>query len=641
MNKTILVLLAVFLLSSFAQAHVFDDLSADEIAMTIKIIRDSGKFSPEVRFPVVKRQEPRKKDWLRGKAGSQREAYVAVFDFKSSEMSELVIDLNAKKIRSTKVLPGIKPPILMEEYERAREIARADVRWQKAMRRRGFADLGDVFLDIWGPGLLRGEERQPGQRLVRAVSYKKKDSKNVYSRPIDGIVVTIDLSNMKVASVWDIEEPPVAAGSKELGKDQQPLLDPPLAPIETKMPTGPSYKVSGQEVSWHRWKFRFSMDPLQGLQLFHVRYRDMEKERSIIYKISLSEMLVPYGNANKTWSFRNAFDVGEYGLGKTLHPLVAGQDVPEYATLFDTPMADDLGGPAQVIKGVALYERDSGILWKHRNSENGDSDLRRGRELIITFMTTIGNYDYGLNYVLGLDGSIRVEAQLTGILLAKGTTLDSNPCETGCQPLVEKNVLAPPHQHFFNFRIDFDIDGPKNRAAEMNVRALPVGKANPDGNAFELVNSVLLSEKSAIRDVDSASARKWKVFNPASKNATGHPRSYALIPKETAVPFLHPENQMRQRAKFIEHQMWFTAYNDDEMSGAHPYPTTAPPGEGLPKYVANDERLTDSDVVMWYTFGVTHIPHPEEWPIMNVHRTGFTLMPVNFFSENPAMTLRE
>jgi primary-amine oxidase len=41
--------------------------------------------------------------------------------------------------------------------------------------------------------------------------------------------------------------------------------------------------------------------------------------------------------------------------------------------------------------------------------------------------------------------------------------------------------------------------------------------------------------------------------------------------------------------------------------------------------------------VLWYTFGVTHVPRPEEWPIMNLQKTGFTLMPVNFFSENPAM----
>lgn len=646
-NRTIALFgaLAPILLLSASPAsaakHAFDDLSAEEIAAAVKIVRDTGKFSSDVRFPVVKRQEPKKGDWLSGKAKDQRQAYVAVFDFKSSLMSELTLDLKAKQLLSKKDLPGIKPPLLLEEYDRARQIAKADPRWQQAMKKRGFANLDDVFLDIWAPGLIRPEENKPGQRLLRGVSYKK-EGKNVYGRPIDGVIVTVDLSQKKVVSVWDIEMPPVAAGSKQFGVDQQTKLDPPLARLESKMPDGPSFKIDGQEISWNHWKFRYSMDPMQGLQLFHVRYVDEGQERSVIYKLSLADMLVPYGIPEKTWSFRAAFDVGEYGLGKTLHPLVAGQDVPMHAALLDTPVADDLGGEAQVIKGAAIYERDAGILWKHRNAENGDTDLRHARQLVVTFMTTIGNYDYGINYIFGLDGSIRVETQLTGILLAKGTAMERNPCDAGCEPLAEKYILTPQHQHFFNFRIDFDIDGAKgNRAAETNVHAIPKGPENPDGNAFELVNTMLTREKNSARDVDFKSARKWKVYNTDSRNALNHPRGYALFPEETAFSYMHPSNQIRQRARFVEHQAWFTAFKDDESSAAHPYPTTAPAGAGLPKYISNNESLNGADVVMWYTFGVTHIPHPEEWPIMNTHRTGFTIQPMNFFSQNPAIGVRE
>jgi Cu2+-containing amine oxidase len=35
--------------------------------------------------------------------------------------------------------------------------------------------------------------------------------------------------------------------------------------------------------------------------------------------------------------------------------------------------------------------------------------------------------------------------------------------------------------------------------------------------------------------------------------------------------------------------------------------------------------------------GVTHIPSPEEWPLMPVHRAGFKLVPAGFFARNPAM----
>jgi primary-amine oxidase len=47
--------------------------------------------------------------------------------------------------------------------------------------------------------------------------------------------------------------------------------------------------------------------------------------------------------------------------------------------------------------------------------------------------------------------------------------------------------------------------------------------------------------------------------------------------------------------------------------------------------------VDNTDVVVWYTFGVTHIPRPEEWPVMPVHRTAFKLLPVSFFSRSPAL----
>jgi primary-amine oxidase len=35
--------------------------------------------------------------------------------------------------------------------------------------------------------------------------------------------------------------------------------------------------------------------------------------------------------------------------------------------------------------------------------------------------------------------------------------------------------------------------------------------------------------------------------------------------------------------------------------------------------------------------GVTHIPRPEEWPVMVCHKAGFKLMPSGFFVRNPAL----
>lgn len=645
MKKLLFVMTCVsmFSLSVWAKSpkSPFDDLSADEIKNVIHIIKDSGKFDSDIRFPVIRQKEPAKALWLKGEANDHRQAYAAIFDFKKSLMTEIVVDLKSEKILSTKDLPGIKPPVLIEEYERARKLVLSNEEWKKAILSRGLK-IEDVLVDVWAPGLMRAAELKPGQRLLRGVTYIKKHGKNFYSRPVEGVLATVDLSQNKVISVLDVGAKPIAPMSKEFDEASNGPIDQSLKPLISSQPNGPSYQIDGQEITWSKWKFRYSMDPLQGLQIQQVRFDDGTKERSILYKISLAEMLVPYGDPQKTWSFRNAFDVGEYGLGKTLHPLELGKDVPAIAQLLDVVLSDDLGNEPITIKGVAIYEKDGGLLWKHRNAENGDTDLRKNRQLVMTFMTTIGNYDYGINYIFNLDGTIKIDVQLTGILLAKGTEITQNPCIAGCNPLVEKLVLAPNHQHFFNFRIDFDVDGAAgNTPAEMNVEAIKSRKENPDGNGFAMINTVLATEKNAQRNLHLPTARKWKVFNRESKNSLGHPRGYALMPEESAVPYLTPDNQIRKRAQFINHHAWFTAFNDDEMSAAALFPTTAPMGEGLPKYIANDEKLDGQDVVMWYTFGVTHVPRPEEWPIMNVHHTGFTLMPVNFFSENQGMKVPE
>ena len=94
--------------------------------------------------------------------------------------------------------------------------------------------------------------------------------------------------------------------------------------------------------------------------------------------------------------------------------------MPENATLIDAVFVDDFGKPVVNKNVVAVYERDGGLLWKHFDMYQGGQYGRRGRELVIGFVTTISNYDYGLSWVFRQDGTLKLEADLTGIMLAKG-----------------------------------------------------------------------------------------------------------------------------------------------------------------------------------------------------------------------------
>jgi primary-amine oxidase len=55
--------------------------------------------------------------------------------------------------------------------------------------------------------------------------------------------------------------------------------------------------------------------------------------------------------------------------------------------------------------------------------------------------------------------------------------------------------------------------------------------------------------------------------------------------------------------------------------------------------VAANRSIDDCDVVVWYTLGITHIPRPEEYPVMPVHKAGFLVVPNSFFTGNPAIGL--
>lgn len=47
---------------------------------------------------------------------------------------------------------------------------------------------------------------------------------------------------------------------------------------------------------------------------------------------------------------------------------------------------------------------------------------------------------------------------------------------------------------------------------------------------------------------------------------------------------------------------------------------------------AQDMPLADADPVIWYSFGVTHAPRVEDFPIMPVEVVGFALKPDGFFA---------
>jgi primary-amine oxidase len=629
------------LLCAAEATHPLDPLDQSEIARTVKILQSKPDFPKTALFSTIHLNEPPKNEVLDFKAGSafRREAFAIIFDRVQNKTYEAVVSLGANKVTLWKPIEGVQPLVFFGEYETVQKIVKADKRWQEAMRKRGITDFDKVAVDGWAAGEL--DPRFTG-RLLRGLTFLKGDSVNYYGRPIEGVTVLVNMNTQKVVELIDTGVVPIAKHSqdfdeKSIGKQrQQPK------PLSIRQPQGVSFQVNGHEVRWQKWRLRYSMHPREGLVLHTVNYDDDGRIRPILYRASLSEMVVPYGDPDVNWRWRAAFDVGEYGTGRLASPLEPKLDVPENAQFMDAAFVDDFGKPYILERVVAIYERDGGILWKHFDTDSGKNQTRRARELVLLSVATIGNYDYAISYVFKQDGSLEVELALTGIMLAKGvkeTRADENHSmmsgSTG--HFVAENIVAPHHQHFFNFRLDLDVDGQQNSVMEMNSFALPSGVDNPNVNGFVMRESVFYNEKQAQRKMDMQSSRVWNVTNFSAKNTLGHHPSYILVPGANAMPYLGAESLARKRAQFVNNHFWATRYDPQELYAAGAYPNQSKGGDGLPQFAANNEGIENEDVVIWYTLGVTHIPRPEEWDVMPATRIGFKLIPGKFFSRNPAL----
>jgi primary-amine oxidase len=638
------------------EPHPLDPLSPEEITMAVQVVRDSRKVDDKAFFALIARSEPTKSVASGYKPGDTfpREAFLVLLDRPAGRTFECRVDLRAKKILALDERPGVQPQVLGEEYFSATALIRKDSRWQAAMRKRGLteAQFNEVFLDTWAAGFVPGRE---GQRLLRAIAYHRGKSRNPYHQVIEGVIALVDMTRGEVVEVLDDDNVPIPGGKYDYFDPEQigPLREQ-LKPLQVVQPQGANFELRGNEVRWQKWSLRHSFHPREGLVLHSVSYDDGGKPRSILHRASLSEMVVPYGDPSPAWRWRNAFDVGEYGLGVSLSPMRAGHEAPENATLLPVVRANDRGRPAVVQNALAIYEQDGGILWTH-SGHGRRGETRRARQLVLQTLYTIGNYDYCLRWIFGQDGSIDVQVDLTGVVLIKGTR--EKECVVCQQPLDEDGRLRPAgaerygslvapqlvathHQHFFNFRLDFDIEGTDNSVYEMELAPEEAVASNPERNAFVQNQRLLRTEREAQRDLDPRTHRTWKVLNPNRRTALGHFPAYELVPGTNAVPFAHPEATVRKRAGFVGHPLWVTRYRPGELYAAGDYPNQSRGGDGLPRYSDANESLVNTDVVVWYTMGVSHAVRAEEWPVMPVSRASFRLVPHNFFDRNPALDLR-
>jgi len=615
-----------------ARVHPLAPASKKELSAATSLVLHDSRWKPSMRFVSVQLREPPKSAVLRADTSLPREIFCVLFDNAANATYEVFVDARQNELTEWRRINKVEPSLTTEDYIQMDSIVRADKRWLSALTRRNLKP-SDVYVDGWASGISIASF---GTRMMRTVTYQRNGPLATFDRPLEGVEALVDLTRNVVMEFSDRPKAPVPTPINSTAELQRIASK---NTMRSMQPSDARIALKGNEVAWHQWRFRVSMNPREGLTIHTVRVVDGGRERSIAYRMNLGEMVVPYGDTTQSWFWRAAFDVGEYGLGQLSSSLVPGVDAPSNATFLPALFTTSRGVVTERKNSIALFERDAGILWRH-TYDNGKTIGRRDRELVVLHVATVGNNDYSIGYVFGLDGSIKTEVQLTGLLLPKAvqdTSVDAASSGQMYGGLIQQNMIAPAHQHFFSFRIDLDVDDTANVVSEMDMRS-PSGSENRFRNGILMDVFDLRFEQEAQRSMSMPFARSWIVRSSTATNDLHGPTGYILMPGANSLPYIQQGTWVRNRAGFIDHHLWATRYHDGEFYPAGAYPNQSLEFEGLPAYSKNNESINGKDVVLWYTLGITHFPRPEEWPIMSSHRASFSLIPSGFYSRNPAAT---
>jgi primary-amine oxidase len=652
-----------------ATPHPLDPLTAEELAVVGSVLSNSGQFSTNTNFAWVQLLEPPKKIVEEFKPGSAfpRQAYVAAIDFDKRKTFAVLVDVKARRIVDVIELKGLQPGLNDQDTERAHAILDADEAVKTALVKRGLRVAGKVSDSIGIQYAPIGHDptlEQESGRLVRAFFVSDQQAVNDFSPFVDGLMAVVDLYAGRVIRLHDTAGAPSVPVPHDIF-DRKVRSAARQAKLPKPMPKGRlNIDVAGNVVTWHNWQFRFGFNLREGLVLYQVAFNDQGRKRSILYRASVAEVVTAYGDASDFWSWLELFDEGVFGLGASANAVAPGREVPANALMLN-PVVPEPTQPrfaARLDRRIYLYERDAGGLLYH---QQGNLTFHvQATELVIGFLASLGNYEYGFNWVFKQDGSFAFEAELAGLILTKFVgqqacgvcqALAGGPGPDGESrtyrstgddrhgTLVHPNLVGPNHQHWFNLRLDFDIDGPNNAVLERNLEhgSGQPQPGDPPGNDryFGSSHTVFGRAVEAKRDMNEETARTWTVYNPSSLKRSGRQAGYAVVPMENTATVFPPARES-EAVGFTFHPFWVTPYRDGQLYAGGAYPNQAKRGYADTLYhYANQASIYDKDIVVWYSMGMTHFPRPEDYPIMSNSKLSVLFRPDGFFERNPALGL--
>ncbi|KAL8676352.1 MAG: hypothetical protein Q9186_007127 [Xanthomendoza sp. 1 TL-2023] len=634
-------------------SHPLSPLTATEITKAVQLVQKLYPASTSLQYKAVTLEEPKKAElvpYLHAehnggrKPNIERRAFVAYYIRNTDKFHEATVNLSRQRVENNfRLGPGVHGPgdaeeiLLVEKLALEDEGVKAEI--AKLKLPKGTALISDPW--IYGSDGVNDE-----QRMYQCFLYMRDPNdpsnldSNHYAFPltispvvdtVQAKVIRIDFlptgSDHSVKEPGPLEIPPANEYSPEY---QQLRTD--LKPLNVVQPEGASFRVTevgetGRLLEWQKWFFRIGFNQREGMVLYDVRYDN----RNIFYRMSLSDMVIPYADPRHPFHKKAAFDLGDAGAGVMANNLKLGCDCLGSIHYLGAVLNTDKGEPWPMDNVVCVHEQDAGIGWKHTNYRTGSAAVVRSRELVVQSIITVANYEYIMAFIFNQAGEVKYEVRATGVVSTQPTEV-----EVPWGTIVHPGVLAAHHQHIFSLRIDPAIDGHNNRLIYEEAHPMPRSDFNPHGVGYTVEQTLV--EKSGGFDINVDRNRTFKIQNTSSRNPiNGKAVGYKIQAPPFQKMLADADSFHHKRAEFADHNLYVTKYRDGELYAGGKYTNQSRGGDGVRAWANRDDNVADTDLVVFVQFGLQHVTRVEDFPVMPCEIIEVAFKPVNFFDKNPAL----
>lgn len=435
------------------------------------------------------------------------------------------------------------------------------------------------------------------------------------------------------------EKPPPNVDGTWTSTDQQgeawPLdnLPPPVSVSQGSQ----RFSIDANEgyVSWMDFSFFLSVSQDVGLSLFDIHF----KGNRLIYELSLQEALTNYAGSEPFAAQATFFD-SITGLGSTINSLIRGYDCPTHATYLNATFSEGNGTKTQA-DAICIFEYDAGYPVRRHSFQPSAPYTSVARNIVFTVRTisTVGNYDFLIEYNFFYDGAVEVSARASGYISA--AYWDGN-AEYGFH--IHDYLSGSLHDHVLNFKADFDVFGTKNSIQK--VELVPESTTYPWSqgrvhNTFKAVRGFIADEsESKVKWAENDDVM-YAVVNKDTPNRFGEYPGYR-IKRSSGTAHLTAINSTDtlNAAWYATHDFYITKQKDTEPRAADAYNEYAP-SDPLVNFATffDDESLEQEDVVVWFNLGMHHMPHTGDLPttMFTAAHSSVRFEPLNYLEGDPSV----